>query len=167
MGINDILNLGSTAETVSNSILHIANQCKNYGVKEVSISSVTCTTLLNSDLTNDVNNAVRNKCQTSDYHFVNNSNITTEKIWKDGLHLRNSGEGIIINNFVQFLNSSHFFNKTTESSDPVLVFERENVLDKSNESLSSVFSISVIVNLNLNPVVQIRVILLPRLGSKK
>ena len=35
--INDILNLGSTGETVSNSILHIANQCKNYGVKEVSI----------------------------------------------------------------------------------------------------------------------------------
>ena len=114
-----------------------------------------------------MNNALRNKCQTSDYHFVNNSNITTEKIWKDGLHLRNCGKGIIINNFVQSLNSSHFFNKTTESSDPVLVFERENVLDKSNESLSSVFSITVIVNLNLNPVVHIRVILLLSLGSKK
>ena len=55
MGANDILNFGSTAETVSNSILHIANQCINYGAKEVSISSVTCTTLLNSDLINDVN----------------------------------------------------------------------------------------------------------------
>ena len=59
MGINDILHLGSTAETVSYSILHIANQCKNYGVKEFSISSVTCTTLLNSDLINDVNNDLR------------------------------------------------------------------------------------------------------------
>ena len=68
MGVNDILNLGSTAETVSNSI--IANQCRNYGVKEVSISSVTCTTLLNSDLINDVNNTPRNKCQTSGYHFI-------------------------------------------------------------------------------------------------
>ena len=68
MGVNDILNLGSTAETVSNSI--IANQCRNYGVKEVSISSVTCTTLLNSDLINDVNNTLRNKCQTSAYHFI-------------------------------------------------------------------------------------------------
>ena len=101
MGIN-ILNLGSTAETFSNSILHIANQCKNYGVKEVSISSVTCTTLLNSDLINDVNNALRNKCQTSDYHFIDNNNITTEKPWKDGLHLTNSGKGITMNNFVVF-----------------------------------------------------------------
>ena len=101
MGIN-ILNLGSTAETFSNSILHIANQCKNYGVKEVSISSVTCTILLNSDLINDVNNALRNKCQTSDYHFIDNNNITTEKPWKDGLHLTNSGKGITMNNFVVF-----------------------------------------------------------------
>ena len=65
MGVHDILNLGSTVEIVSNSILHIANQCKNYGVKEASMSSVTCTTLLNSDLINDVNNAPRSKCQTS------------------------------------------------------------------------------------------------------
>ena len=98
----------STAETVSNSILHIANQCRNYGVKEVSISSVTCTTLLNSDLTNDVNNILRNKCRTSGYHFIDNNNITTEKLWKDGLHLTNSGKGFIINNFGQSLNGSHF-----------------------------------------------------------
>ena len=78
--INGILNLGSTGETVSNSILHIANQCKNYGVKEVSISSVTCTTLLNSDLINDVNNALQNICQTSGYQFIDNNNITTEKL---------------------------------------------------------------------------------------
>ena len=57
---------------------------------------------------NDVNNALRNKCRTYGYHFINNNNITTEKFWKDGLHLTNSGKVIIINNFVQPLNSSHF-----------------------------------------------------------
>ena len=77
MGINDILNLGSTADTVSNIILHIVNQCKNYGVKEVSISSVTCRTPLNSDLTNEVNNALQNKCQTSRYDFNDDNNTTT------------------------------------------------------------------------------------------
>ena len=33
MAINDIFNLGSTDEAVSNIILHLASQCKNYGVK--------------------------------------------------------------------------------------------------------------------------------------
>ena len=99
---------------------------------------LTWTTLLNSDLINDVNNALRNKCIIYGYHFIDNNNITTEKLWKNGLHLTNSGKGIIVNDFVQSSNSSQFFNKTTKSSDSVLVFERENVLDKSNESLSSV-----------------------------
>ena len=91
MGINGILDLRSTAETVSNSILHIANQCKNYGVKEVSISSVTRPILLNSDLIND---------QTYGYHFIDHNNITMEKLWKDGLHLTNSRKCIVINSFV-------------------------------------------------------------------
>ena len=105
MGINDILNL------VLNSILHIANQWKNYQVKEGSISSVTCESLLNSVLTNHVNNVLRNKCQTSGYHFIDNNNITMEKLWKDGMHLKNSGKGIIINNFAASLNGSHFLTK--------------------------------------------------------
>ena len=58
-------------------------------------------------------------------YFIDNNNITKEKLWKNSLLLTNSGKGIIINSFVQLLNSSHFFNKTTESSDSVLGFERE------------------------------------------
>ena len=111
IGISNILNLVSTAETVSNSILHRANQCKYYGVKKVSISSITCATLLNYDLINEVNNSLRNKYQTYGYHFVHNNNIITEKLWKDGLHLTNSGKGIIINNYVQSLKSSHFLTR--------------------------------------------------------
>ena len=90
MGIN-ILNLVSTADGVSNSILHIANQCTNYGIKKVSISSATGSILLNSNLLNDVNNALRSKCHTSGYviHLV-----TMEKLWKDGLHLTNYGKGV-------------------------------------------------------------------------
>ena len=99
VGINDILNLGSTADTVSKSILHIANQCKSYGVKEVSILAVTCTVLLNSDLINDVNKALRNKFQKYRYNFIDDNDITMEKLWKDGLHLTNSGECVIISDF--------------------------------------------------------------------
>ena len=63
VGIYGILKLGSTVETVSIDILHIVNQCKNYGVNRFSISSVTCTTLLNSDVMYDVNSALRIQCQ--------------------------------------------------------------------------------------------------------
>ena len=57
-----------------------------------------------------------------------------EKPWKD---LTNSAKDIVINFFVQSLKVA-VFNKTTELSDPVLVFEMENVFYKSNETHSSV-----------------------------
>ena len=63
MGINNILKLRSNAKRISNSIPHIANQCKAYVVNKVSILSVTCTTPLNSDLIDDVNSSLRYQCQ--------------------------------------------------------------------------------------------------------
>ena len=39
-------------------------------------------TLVNSDIINDVNNLLRNKCQTTGYHFIDNSNSTMENFGK-------------------------------------------------------------------------------------
>ena len=84
---------------------------------------------------------------------------------KNSLHITNSGKSIIINDFVQYLNSSQFFNKTTESLDSVLAFERENAWTVVINLFRQFY---VIANINLNLVVQIRIILLMlRLGSKK
>ena len=49
MGINDLLNLDSNAETISNSIVNIVSQCKTFGVKDFIVSSITFTTLLSID----------------------------------------------------------------------------------------------------------------------
>ena len=43
MGVNDILNLGSNIDPVSKDIMSIANQYKNFGVKQI-ISGLTFTT---------------------------------------------------------------------------------------------------------------------------
>ena len=65
----------------------------------------------NLELINDVNKALRKTSQTSAHHVIDNSNITTEKLWKDGLHLTNSGKLIVVSNFVHCLNSSNFLRK--------------------------------------------------------
>ena len=98
--------------TCSEKLLQeLHQQVQHQQVKEVSISSVTCTNLLNSDLINNGNNALRNKCQTSGYHFIDNNNIKTKKLWNNGLHhgiivpclhLTNSGKSIIIDNLYSF-----------------------------------------------------------------
>ena len=57
----------------------------------------------NLELINDVSKALRKTSQTSAHHVIDNSNITTEKLWKDGLHLTNSGKLIVVSNFVHSL----------------------------------------------------------------
>ena len=86
----------SATVTISSSILHIANQCRNSGVKDDFIWSLTYSRLTTSELINDVNNAIRNKCQTSGYQFFDNDNVITDKLWKNILHLRNSGKDNIL-----------------------------------------------------------------------
>lgn len=53
----------------------------------------------------DVNNAIGKNCQTFGYLFIDNSNVTTDT----GLHLTNSGKGIILNNFIHFLSNLYVF----------------------------------------------------------
>ena len=44
MGVNGVLKLGSSTNTVSKDIINIANHCKNIDVKQVIISDLTFTT---------------------------------------------------------------------------------------------------------------------------
>ena len=111
MGINDLLNLGSSIETISNSVMNIASQCKTYGVKDVIVSSITFTTLLSTDLLQSVNEEIKKKCEENGYHYIDNSNITKKSLWQDGLHLTNAGKGILLDNYYKYLNENNFLNK--------------------------------------------------------
>ena len=52
-----------------------------------------------------VNNILQDKCATHQFHFIDNSNIKKEHLWKDGLHLNRSGKDLSMNNFLRSLNN--------------------------------------------------------------
>ena len=58
VGVNDILNLGSNIDPVSKDIMSIANQYKNFGVKQI-ISGLTFTTRLNASFIHHFDNTVK------------------------------------------------------------------------------------------------------------
>ena len=89
MGVNDTLKLGSNIDTVSKDIINTNNHCKNFGVKQIIISGLTLTTRLKA-------------------RFIDNSNVSSENLWQDGLHLNNSGKSVLLNNYVVALNDSYF-----------------------------------------------------------
>ena len=100
MGGDDILKLGSNIDTVSKDILSIANHCKNFGVKQIIISGLTLTTRLKASFIYQLNKSIKRLRQKHGYSFIDNSNVSSENLWQDRLHLSNSGKGVLMNNYV-------------------------------------------------------------------
>ena len=77
-------------------------------VKQIIISGLTPFARLNASFMRNLNNPVKVLCQKHVYNFIDDSKILSENFWLDGLHLNNSGEGILPNNNFVMLNDSYF-----------------------------------------------------------
>ena len=104
MGTNDSLNAEGDKDLIAESIIDIAKECFRFGVKDLFVSSVTVNVRRSSAFISAANNILQDKCVTYKFHFIDNSNIKKEQLWKDGLHLNRSGEDVLMNNFLRSLN---------------------------------------------------------------
>ena len=97
MGTIDILNAEGDKDLIAESVIDIAKECVQLGVKDVFVSSVTVNTRRSSAFISAVNNILQDKCATHQFHFIDNSNIRKEKLWKDGPHLNRSKKDLPMN----------------------------------------------------------------------
>ena len=72
-------------------------------MKDVFVSSATVNTRRSSGFISAVNNILQDKCATHQFHFIDNSIIKKEHLWKDGLYPNRSGEDLLMNNFLRVL----------------------------------------------------------------
>ena len=61
------------------------------------------------DLIEEVNKLIKNMCNIEGYCYVNNDNITRANLFKDGLHLLDTGKQILADNFVSNVNRNFLF----------------------------------------------------------
>ena len=83
MGVNDLLKRDSNIDTVTNSIMKIASECKTYRIKDMLISGLTINNRPHSDLINTMNNTLKLDCIKYGYHFIENSNTLPDNLWQD------------------------------------------------------------------------------------
>ena len=105
MGIKDL------QKSVTNNIINVANQCKNYGIKNIFVSDLTINNRLHLDFIKAANNDLKLDCVKYGYNFMENSNILPDNLWQYGLHLSNSGKGELLNYFLVSLNKNYFLSK--------------------------------------------------------
>ena len=102
--INDLLKRGSKIDVLI-IIINVANDCNNYGLKNIIVSDLTINDRLHLDFINAMYNALKLDYVKYGYNFIDNSNIIHDNLWQqDGLHLNNSGKGKLLNNLLVFTN---------------------------------------------------------------
>ena len=77
---------------IVNRIINIGKKCLSYGVKEVIISSIFIKKPFKlTRIIRQVNDLSRDECKRNNFQFISNDYITSEVLWRDGLHLNNDG----------------------------------------------------------------------------
>ena len=108
MGTNDVLN-GANDTELANSIIKIGMICKQHGMNDVFISSI----LVKKSprlkaLVRKVNDQLRDLCVSNGFQFISNNMISTDYLWRDGIHLQDAGTDILSSNFCKILNEILF-----------------------------------------------------------
>ena len=80
-----------------------------HGINKIFVSSVLNTHKVSSDLIAQLNLDISNICKRNRFHFIENSNISMNFLYKDGLHLLYSGKELLAKIF--YFNRNNFLRK--------------------------------------------------------
>ena len=92
-------------------IISIGSYCRYKGVNEIIISCLICRKgQYHNSRVLKVNDYLQKICFENRFYFTDNSKIKREQLFRDGLHLLESGKVILANNFIFYINSIHSAN---------------------------------------------------------
>ena len=74
-------------------------------MEENIISSLAVTEHIHPNLLARVNESFCNMCRENGFYFADNSNISVDNLFKDKLHLLDSGKTVLANNFIYCINN--------------------------------------------------------------
>ena len=108
VGINDLIknqNENKDATKIMRDIIDIALQCRSHNIGTVFVSSIVYSTKVNYKLLCKVNNFLHEERVKNGFCFIDNSALTERDLWKDGVHIFESGKCLVANNFICHLNN--------------------------------------------------------------
>ena len=91
--------------SLTRNILEISQRFKEYGIEEIIISSLVVKERIDPSMLARVNESLCNMCRENGFYFADNSNISVDNLFKDKLHLLDSGKTVLANNFIYCINN--------------------------------------------------------------
>ena len=96
----------NNATDISNDLFNIVKLCHNYGVNTVHVSTIAFKPGY-LKIVEEITKLICEKQVFYEYRVIKNANITREHIWRDKIHLNESGLSLLANNFIQAINRKH------------------------------------------------------------
>ena len=118
VGVNELLNDESqdSVQNLLDNLKQIGLKCKSAGVTRVLISGIVVNKKLTRAYISSVNQWISNMCRDNSFVFIDNNNIPTSSLFRDGLHLVEIGKRVLANNFIDNLNNFLRVRKTHRPS---------------------------------------------------
>ena len=92
------------ADKEADEIIDIGKMCGQYGVKDVTFSSICVKNSIKLfKMITQVNGAVNKKCEENGFHFVSKGYILRKHLWEDGIHLTDEETNIFAEHIVDYI----------------------------------------------------------------
>ena len=106
VGTNDLKQKDKTKENIAKEIMNIGITSRKHGAKNIVISSIVTRRGVNLDRKRkEANMLLKDMCVKEGFYYLDNDNVTFDKLYKDGVHLVENGSIVLANNILNFLNS--------------------------------------------------------------
>lgn len=105
IGVNDILQSVSNMDRLLLNVREMVRKCRLFGVKNMFVSGLVYTRRIRVNILNDLQKKLVDICREMNVYYIDNTNIKGVSLFKDGLHLLDSGKKILAKNFVNSINN--------------------------------------------------------------
>ena len=107
-GINDLLSNNehkTPDDEIATEIMKIGKNCVVNGVEKVFISGIIYCKHIDGERIDRINKILKEQSLAHNFMFIDNNKINTSHLWKDGIHLRESGKILLAQNFIDSINT--------------------------------------------------------------
>lgn len=84
-------------------VTDVALNCRNYNVSTIFISSLVYCENIDHEILCKLNEKLHEECVKNGFHFIDNADVDSRDLWKDGVHMVESGKAIVANNIIDNL----------------------------------------------------------------
>ena len=102
--LNNLLSKMKSINDICKDVIDIGLRCRNNNIGIIFIWSIAFSSKVNIASIQQLNGRLFDKCRRNGFNIVDNGAVSEIDLWTDGIHMVESGKGIVANNLINSLN---------------------------------------------------------------